>query len=209
MLRAHDISVSYGSVAAVRGASLALARGEIRSLVGPNGAGKTSFLSAIAGLVPHEGRVVVDERDCSAARAEERARAGIAFVPDGRRLFGSLTVEQNLMVGAVRIRGRGAARAAIARSFERFPLLSQRRAQRASTLSGGEGQLLMIARALVAEPSVLLVDEPFQGLSAEATQLVLGALTGTDAAVVIATPHPVDGVRSVSFEAGLVLEDVR
>lgn len=206
MLRAREVSVRYGSVQAVRDATLSVEAASFTALVGPNGSGKTSLLSAIAGVVEATGEVWLDDQRIDTLPAHRRARAGIAFVPDGRRLFGRLSVEQNLLVGAAPLR-RTRARGAVAAVLERFPLLDERRAQRADTLSGGEGQQLMIARALIAGPRVLLVDEPFQGLSPEATEVIEGVLRAEAAhgtAVVIAVPEPVDGARLVEMQHGAV-----
>jgi branched-chain amino acid transport system ATP-binding protein len=199
LLRAHDVNVSYGQIVAVRGASLVVEAGEALAVVGPNGSGKTSLLGAIAGLVDARADVVLDQERIDHLPPERRAARGLALVPAGRRLFGALTVEQNLVVGATTV-ARARARAAVAAVLERFPLLDERRGQRAGTLSGGEGQVLMIARALVAKPRVLLIDEPFQGLSAEAAELVLGVMRAAAAggtAVVLASPDPIEDVASV------------
>lgn len=211
MLRVRECSVRYGSIVAVRNVSFDVARGSCVALVGPNGAGKTSLFSALAGVVASGGTVEVGGTDLTGLPAERRAAAGLAFVPDGRRLFGRLSVEQNVLVGTMPLRGRAAIVRSLAEIFERFPLLAARRTQQAGTLSGGEGQVLMIARALVASPKVVLVDEPFQGLSAEATALVLSTLREVaeqGGAVAIATPEPVDGVASITMNHGALAEVV-
>lgn len=209
MLRVRDCSVNYGSVVAVRGVSLDV-DGAV-TLVGPNGAGKTSLLSAIAGLVPCTGSVTIGDVALGARSAHRRARAGIAFVQDGRRTFGRLTVEQNLRVGASTL-SRTQARGAVADLLERFPILAARRTQRADSLSGGEAQVLTIARALTASPSALLVDEPFQGLSPQAADVVLSVLleqvrAGTT--VLLASPVPIADTRAVHMRHGALLEVAR
>jgi branched-chain amino acid transport system ATP-binding protein len=210
LLRVDGLHVRYGSVVAVRDATFALAPATLTTLTGPNGAGKTSTLSAIAGVVAFTGAVRVGGTEMGDRPAHQRAAAGLAFVPDGRRVFGRLTVEQNLAVATVKM-SRDAARAALTHTYDRFALLQARRAQRADTLSGGEAQLLMIARALIGAPTVLMVDEPFQGLSAEATHVVLDALRAAasgGAAVLVATPEPVDGIDAIRMNHGSTLEVV-
>lgn len=209
MLRASDLSVRYGQIVAVRGARLSLDAGEMCALVGPNGSGKTSTLAALAGTVRASGTVSLDGVDVSSLPAEDRAAAGLAMVHDGRRLFGRLSVEQNLVVGATTIHGSHAARAAVDEVLTRFPLLAARARQRAATLSGGEGQLLAIARALVASPKVVLCDEPFQGLSAEARAFVLDALrdvAARGASVLLASPDPIEDLRTIHIRHGEVAE---
>ena len=211
MLRARDIVVRYGAIVAVRGVSLEVSPGAVTALVGPNGSGKTSLLSALAGIVPASGTIELGDRPIEHLPAEQRARGGLAVVQDGRRLFGDLTVEQNLIVASAMIHGRRAASAAVATVLERFPTIAERADQRAGTLSGGEGQLLMIARALVASPTVVLADEPFEELDAEATVLVHAALSevaASGAAVLIASPDPVPGADEIPILHGALLEAV-
>jgi branched-chain amino acid transport system ATP-binding protein len=221
LLRASEIGVRYGAIAAVREASLELVPGTVLVLEGPNGAGKTSLLGAIAGSVHYTGSISVDcgrfvgraHRHVRAAErvasidhlpAEKRARLGIAMIPAGRHVFDGLSVEQNLLVGATPL-PRAHVREAVTEVFERFPTLAERRPQRAETLSGGEAQLLAIARALVSRPSVLLVDEPLQGLSDEAAAIVLGVLrdvANAGASVLIATPDPIGEQAVIRMEHG-------
>ena len=162
MLRVAQIDCFYGSTQVLRDFSLAVAKGEILCLLGRNGAGKSTALKGIMGLVPpRAGRVMLDGIDITALAAEFVPRQGIGYVPQGRRLFAELTVAENLEIGLMaRNRGPSAREAAL----DLFPLLRDRLDQRAGTLSGGEQQMLAIARALCLEPRVLLLDEPTEGL---------------------------------------------
>jgi branched-chain amino acid transport system ATP-binding protein len=176
-LALENLSVRYGAVDAVRGLSLEVDRGEIVGLIGPNGAGKSSTLHAIMGAAPIVGGDVrQDGRSLVGARSESIARGGIALVPEGRRIFGALTVEENLRLGlaARRSRSRGAT---LARAFELFPVLHEFRRRHAGALSGGQQQQLAIARALAAEPDVLLLDEPSLGLAPKSVDVVFAALS--------------------------------
>jgi branched-chain amino acid transport system ATP-binding protein len=175
-LALQGLSVRYGAVDAVRGLSLEVKPGEIVGLVGPNGAGKSSTLHAIMGAAPVAGGDVrLGERSLIGRRPEEVARAGVALVPEGRRIFGELTVEENLRLGlaARRTRANGTAFEPV---FELFPVLRDYRRRSAGALSGGQQQQLAIARALVAEPDVLLLDEPSLGLAPKIVDLVFDAL---------------------------------
>lgn len=162
MLAVENIDVAYGRAPVLRGVSLEVRAGEILCLLGRNGAGKTTLMKAVMGLLPlGAGRVVLDGTEISALPAHEVPKAGVGYVPQGRRLFGELTVAQNLEIGLM-ARGHGAATKA--RLLELFPRLGERMGQRAQTLSGGEQQMLATARALALEPRVLLLDEPTEGL---------------------------------------------
>jgi branched-chain amino acid transport system ATP-binding protein len=164
-LEISDLTVAYGNVVAVRGVSASLPEGTLVALLGPNGAGKTSLLSAVAGLVPASGgRVSVGGEDLGRRPAQRVARSGVRLVPENRALFGDMTVVENLQVGIGRA-GRAETQRRIDRAFELFPRLAERTGQVAATMSGGEQQMLSIARALVAEPTVLLLDEPSMGLA--------------------------------------------
>jgi branched-chain amino acid transport system ATP-binding protein len=153
MLEVGDLHVSYGRVEAVRGVSLALAPGQIVSVIGPNGAGKTTLLAAVMGLLPSSGTLRFEGDDLRRLDVEARVERGLCLVPEKRELFGELSVLDNLMLGAFARRSRGAA---VKRSLEvvcdRFPRLAERRRQRASTLSGGERQMLALGRALMSAP---------------------------------------------------------
>lgn len=168
MLRVERLGVRYGPIAAVRAVSLTCAPGQVVALVGPNGAGKSSTLLAIAGALSNSnvsGSVTVDDREVTRLSAERVVRRGISLVPEGRHVFGRLTVRQNLQLGAT-IRGDGAAVAADLEALcERFPVLGERCSELAGMLSGGEQQQLAIARALMGRPRFLLLDEPSLGLA--------------------------------------------
>lgn len=160
-LGVSDLTVSYGGIAAAEEVCLHVGRGEIVGLLGPNGAGKTSSIFGIAGLVRSSGNISIADREVSGMAAHLRAAAGLAIVPEGRRIFGPLTVLENLEVAY-----RGAQPAQrFEELFDLFPILGQRRLQQAGTLSGGEQQMLAIARALAQNPTVMLIDEPSMGLA--------------------------------------------
>jgi branched-chain amino acid transport system ATP-binding protein len=173
----RDLEVGYGGVAAVRGLSLAVTQGEIVGLIGPNGAGKSTTLHAIMGLVPPRGgEIRLDEQSLRGRSPEAIARSGIALVPEGRRLFAELTVEENLQLGLAARSSVGGTDEAIAEVVELFPIVDEFRDRHAGALSGGQQQQLAIARALVAAPSILLLDEPSLGLAPTVVDLVFSTL---------------------------------
>jgi branched-chain amino acid transport system ATP-binding protein len=166
LLAVEGLTVAYGSVVAVRDVSLEVALGEVVAVLGPNGAGKTTLLRAIAGaLKPQAGTVTFEGRRITGRSPEEVVRTGIALVPEGRHVFPRLSVEENLQVGAMGRTDREAIRRDAIAFLERFPILGERSRQMAGTLSGGEQQQLAIARALMARPRMLLLDEPSLGLA--------------------------------------------
>jgi branched-chain amino acid transport system ATP-binding protein len=174
MLEVRDLAVSYGAVAAVRGVSFEVAAGEIVAIVGPNGAGKTSLVNAIAGAAPPAGgRVVFAGRAIQGWPSERIARSGLALVPEGRGIFATLTVAENLRLGAL-LRGRDTAGADLAEIGALFPVLRERAHSPAGRLSGGEQQQLAIARAVVARPRLLILDEPTLGLAPLIIEKVYG-----------------------------------
>ncbi|WP_027134649.1 ABC transporter ATP-binding protein [Geminicoccus roseus] len=166
MLEVQGLQVSYGAIAAVRDVSLTLADGELVTLLGANGAGKSSTLLAIAGALKSSGTIRLDGTDVSSWSPERMVRKGVAMVPETRDVFPDLTVGENLVLGAyTRRRDRDGVDADTERMFALFPRLKERFQQPAGTLSGGEQQMLVIARALMSRPRLLLLDEPSLGLA--------------------------------------------
>ncbi len=176
MLKVRGLEVFYGPIRAVRGIDLDIAQGEIVALIGANGAGKTTTIRAIAGLTPFRGEISYDGRPLTPNNAERNLRAGLALVPEGRGILGSMSVEDNLLMGIYCRSDQAEAMADIGRMFERFPILERRRASMASLLSGGEQQMLAIARALLSRPRVLLLDEPSLGLAPKMSDIVFGLI---------------------------------
>jgi branched-chain amino acid transport system ATP-binding protein len=176
-LRVSGLEVSYGGVAAVRGLSLDVGSSEIVGLIGPNGAGKSTTLHAIMGLIPARGgEVALDGVDVTGKPPEAIARSGVALVPEGRRLFGELTVRENLQLGLAGRRRDETNGNGFDDVHELFPILRDFASRQAGSLSGGQQQQLAIARALVARPSVLLLDEPSLGLAPTVVDLVFSTL---------------------------------
>jgi branched-chain amino acid transport system ATP-binding protein len=177
MLEVRSLDVRYGAVPAVRGLTFRVGKGEIVGLIGPNGAGKSTTLHAITGLVPaHGGDVALDGESLRGRSPERIARAGIALVPEGRRIYADFTVDENLRLGLAARRGRDR-RGGVADAYELFPILREYRRRQAGLLSGGQQQQLAIARALVARPSVLLLDEPSLGLAPTLVDQVFAKLS--------------------------------
>ncbi len=175
-LTVSNLDVRYGGVHAVRSVSFTVAPGELVGLIGPNGAGKSSTLHAIMGLAPATGSVRLGDRELLGRRPEDVARTGVALVPEGRRVFAELTVHENLRLGLAGRRSRSGARALLDSVVEIFPIVGEFRSRQAGALSGGQQQQLAIARALVAEPEVLLLDEPSLGLAPSVVDVVFEAL---------------------------------
>ena len=165
LLKVEGLKVAYGGIQAVRGIDLEVAQGELVCLIGTNGAGKSSTLKGLMGLVQRSGTVHFDGVSLSRRPTHEVVARGMALVPEGRGVFGRLTVAENLEMGAYTRRDRPGIRADLARVYGLFPRLAERRRQLGGTLSGGEQQMLAIARALMGRPRLLLLDEPSMGLA--------------------------------------------
>jgi branched-chain amino acid transport system ATP-binding protein len=170
LLELRGVEARYGAIKALHGISLTVGEGEVVALLGANGAGKTTTLRAVSGTVRHSGEIVFEGKEIARGKADAVARAGIAHVPEGRGLFTQLTVWENLRMGAY-VRGeRRTLRQEAGRIFKYFPWLERRRDQQAGTLSGGEQQMLALARALVGRPRLLMLDEPSLGLAPTVVQ---------------------------------------
>jgi len=176
MLELREIRVSYGRTEVVHGVDIGVGRGEAIGMIGPNGAGKSSILRSICGLVrPSAGEVVFEDRVLTGMAPEQIARLGLALVPEGRHVFKTLTVAENLRLGAL---SDGECAARMEQTLERFPILRQRANQRADRLSGGEQQQLAIARALLGKPKLLILDEPSLGLAPKTIDVIYELLQG-------------------------------
>ncbi len=179
MLELIDVQAGYGHGPVVQGVSFQVAKGDTIALLGPNGAGKSTLLSALSGTIAQRsGRILLEGQDISRLPSHEIVRRGLVQVPEGRRMFAPLTVQDNLLLGSVSLAGER--RQQVSSQFERvyqlFPRLAERRRQLAGTLSGGEQQMVAIGRALMAMPRVLLLDEPFLGLAPRVVEEILQAL---------------------------------
>ncbi|MDW3117718.1 MAG: ABC transporter ATP-binding protein [Roseovarius pacificus] len=204
MLEVQGIDAGYGGGRVLQGFSLDVAAGEIVCLLGRNGAGKTTCMKAIMGLLPlMAGRVMLDGQEVGRLPAHEVPKAGIGYVPQGRRLFAGLSVAQNLEIG---LRARGSGRDTLEKVLELFPRLRERMAQPAQTLSGGEQQMLATARALCLRPKVLLLDEPTEGLQPsmiEAIRQVIVQMRDAGVAVLLVEQR-VDAVLSVADRVAFI-----
>jgi len=184
LLEVQNLELAYGEVPAVRDLSFEVAEGEIVTLIGANGAGKTTSLRGVAGaMLPRRGQIFFSGRDITNLPAYRRALAGIALVPEGRRVFPALTVRENLEMGGFKFRAdRGKLRSQMERVMEMFPRLRERAGQAAGTLSGGEQQMLALSRALMSEPRLLCMDEPSLGLAPLVVQDIFRSIRAANVA---------------------------
>jgi branched-chain amino acid transport system ATP-binding protein len=177
VLEVRDLTAAYGDARALSGVTLAVGDGEIVALLGPNGAGKSTLLRTVAGLLaPRAGSIRWDGEDLRAVRAHEVVQRGIVMVPEGRRLFGSMTVEENLELGAFAPRARRAQADSLRRVYALFPALRERRRQMVRALSGGQQQMVAVGRALMSQPRLLMLDEPSLGIAPRVASLLFQAL---------------------------------
>jgi len=189
VLEIRDLAASHGDLAALTAVTLTVRAAEIVALVGPNGAGKSTLLRCVSGLLrPRAGRIVADGTDLLALLPHEIVEHGLALVPEGRRLFGQMTVEENLALGAFSRRARAERRSSLARVYEIFPVLQERRRQLSRTLSGGQQQMVAIGRALMTSPRLLMLDEPSLGLAPRVVDAIfetLGAINQAGVSVLL------------------------
>jgi branched-chain amino acid transport system ATP-binding protein len=183
LLKAENLELAYGEIPAVRDVSFDVAEGEIVTLIGANGAGKSTTMRGIAGaMLPRRGRITFDGKDVTRMPAHARAFAGIALVPEGRRVFPALSVRENLEMGGFKFRrDRNRIRTQLERMLEMFPRLRERASQAAGTLSGGEQQMLALSRALMSEPRLLCMDEPSLGLAPLVVQDIFKSIRAANA----------------------------
>lgn len=206
LLATENLDVLYGGVAGLRGASIEVRRGELVAVVGANGAGKSSLLKGVARLARAQGSVRFDGTELLSRRQHELVRMGIAIVPEGRQVFPTLTVEENLLVGAASV-PRRERRAAVDRMYELFERLAQRRRQLAGTLSGGEQSLLAIARAVVSGPRLCLMDEPSLGLAPVMVERVFEEIAKLSrAGMTLVVVEQLASVALAAADRGYVLE---
>ena len=165
LLQIKDLHAGYGRAEVLHGLNLQAEAGQVITVIGPNGAGKSTLLNALMGVIPARGQIHFGAQLLNGALLEERVAQGIALVPETRALFATMPVEDNLLLGAWRLRGKGAVSEDLERVFTLFPRLKERRAQLAGTLSGGERQMLALGRALMSRPKLLMLDEPSLGLA--------------------------------------------
>ncbi|MFI6517161.1 ABC transporter ATP-binding protein [Spirillospora sp. NPDC050679] len=209
MLEISGLEVRYGGVQALRGLDLTVREGEIVALLGNNGAGKTTALSAVSGLVrASAGGIALAGRDITRAKPTAIVAAGVVHVPEGRRIFSTLTVQENLQIGGYLVRDSGELRRRVDEVYQLLPRLAERRGQQGGTLSGGEQQMLAIGRALVARPRLLMLDEPSMGLAplvVAAVMDVIGDINAAGATVLLVEQNAKAALRIA--HRGLVIEN--
>ena len=176
MLRVENLVVRYGDIRAVKGISFHVERGEILALVGANGAGKTTTLRALSGMLPSEGSVMLEGRDLHGLSPDQILKLGLSHVPEGRGIFGNLTVMENLLLGAWIRRDKAARTRDLGMVMDIFPRLRERATQLAGTLSGGEQQMLAVGRALMSKAKILILDEPSMGLAPKLVQEIFSVI---------------------------------
>jgi branched-chain amino acid transport system ATP-binding protein len=211
VLAVEGLTVAYGGLTALAEVSLSVRAGQFVSIVGPNGAGKTTLFKAISGTVrPRGGRILFEDHDLLAVAPAERAHFGIAHVPEGRQVFASMTVLENLEMGAYPQSGRQAWAKNLDRIFALFPILAERRDQAAGTLSGGEQQMLAIGRGIASSPRLLMLDEPSMGLAPVVADLIferVEELHRDGLTILLVEQRVAEAVQSCDF--GYVLETGR
>jgi branched-chain amino acid transport system ATP-binding protein len=211
VLAVENLTVAYGGLTALAEVSLAVRAGQFVSIVGPNGAGKTTLFKAISGTVaPRGGRILFEGQDLLAVAPSQRAHFGIAHVPEGRQVFASMTVLENLEMGAYPHAGRQIFAKNLERIFALFPILAERRNQAAGTLSGGEQQMLAIGRGIASSPRLLMLDEPSMGLAPVVADLIferIGELHRDGLTILLVEQRVAEAVQSCDF--GYVLETGR
>jgi branched-chain amino acid transport system ATP-binding protein len=179
LLSAENLNVCYGDATALWDVSFHIQAGELVSMVGPNGAGKTTLINSVMRLLPvRSGRLILQDEDVTRLNATEMCNRDVSIVPEGRLLFGGMTVEENLDIGCYRPKARTLKADTLARVFDLFPILKERRTQLAGTLSGGQQQMVAFGRALMAQPRLLLIDEPSLGLAPSVVEQVFEAISG-------------------------------
>ncbi|WP_224247067.1 ABC transporter ATP-binding protein [Hyalangium gracile] len=182
LLAVEGLKVHYGAIQALKGVGLSVGKGEVVALIGANGAGKTSTLRAVSGMLkPSAGRITFGGQNITGVKAHQLVSRGMAHAPEGRGIFPNLTVQENLDLGAYLRRDTAGIEADQEKSFGLFPVLKERRKQMAGTLSGGEQQMLAIARALLSRPRLLLLDEPSLGLAPQVTETIFRTLKDVNA----------------------------
>lgn len=216
LLQVQQLQVAYGEVVAVKDISFSVKSNEIVSLIGSNGAGKTTTLRAVSGVLPTKaGKVFFGGKDITQVPVHERVYMGLAHVPEGRHVFPQLTVLENLRLGAYGQKDKGMVRRDLDRMMDLFPILAERRQQAAGSMSGGEQQMVAIARALMSNPRLLILDEPTMGLSPKMIELVLETIVKIRAAqipVLLVEQNTLDAIRMAdtvyAMRVGQIIEQM-